>query len=159
MRSEEEIVARIKEIQLSGRDMFGVEAGNLMVQLEFDEAKQFLRPDVQKVEWFPVTLQASKETAIGYVPFAIGKMDDHRGLSAGRSIDHMRGWIWLHGTDEQVKAFEEAEYTNYGAPKVKLFCEVMGCVDLWETYSTPGVRRMAEGLPCRENGCDEGCGA
>lgn len=157
MRSEEEIVQRIKEIQERGDDLFGVESGNLLVQLEFEEAKPFLRPDVTKEEWQPVTLQASKETAVGYVPFAIGKMDDHRGLSAGRSIDHMRGWIWLHGTDAEYKEFDALPYTNYGAPKVKLFCTVMGCEDLWDTYSTPGVRRMAEGLPCRDN-CNDGCG-
>jgi hypothetical protein len=159
MRTEEEIVHRIREIQLSGRDLFGAETGNLLTQLEYPEAKEFLRPEVTESEWQPETLQASKEAAVGYVPFAIGKMDKHRGLSAGRSIDHMRGWIWLHGNDAEVKEFELTSYTNYGAPKVKLFCSVMGCEDVWEKNATYGVRRMAEGLECRESGCQQGCGS
>lgn len=160
MREHAEIVERIRSIDREGgRDFFGAEKGELLMQLEFADAKEFLVADADPKDWAPVTLAEGRESAIAYVPFAIGKIDAHRGLSAGRSVDHMRSWIWLHGTDEQVAAFEAAEYTNYGAPKVKAFCEAMGCMAVWEDEATAAVRRMADGLVCREDGCYEGCGA
>jgi hypothetical protein len=158
MRTHEEIVQRLRMIDKDRfRDPLGAESGDLLVQLEWDDAKEFLHAGARKDQWEPLTLQASKESATAYVQFAISKMDRHRGLSAGRSVDHMRAWVWLHCDDAAVEAFEAAGYQNYGAPKVKAFCDAMGLQEMWELYSTPEVRNMAEGRECREN-CDEGCG-
>jgi hypothetical protein len=158
VRTHEEIVWRIREVIADRfRDPLGVEVGDLLTQLEWDDAKEFLHTGSKKAEWEPLPLQAAKEGAAAYVQFAIGKMDRHRGLSAGRSVDHMRAWIWLFTDDEAAKRMDEAPYQNYGAPKVKIFCEAMGLQEAWDLMSTPEVRNMAEGLPCRED-CEEGCG-
>jgi hypothetical protein len=158
VRTEQEIVARARQVRDDRfRDPLGAELGDLITQLEWDEAKEFLHPGAKKVDWHPLPLQEAKEGAIGYVQFAISKMDHHRGLSAGRSVDHMRAWIWLFTDDDWAQKMDEAPYQNYGAPKVKVFCEAMGLQDVWDLTTTPEVRNMAEGKPCRE-GCEEGCG-
>ena len=63
-------------------------------------------------------------------------------------------YAWLLGRDDVVAAMEAAEYTNYGAPKVKAFAEGMGFP--WPT-DDPGLTRMADGLPCADD-CLNGCG-
>jgi hypothetical protein len=158
VRSHEEIVARARAVRDDRfRDPLGAELGDLITQLEWDDAKEFLHAGAKRETWQPMPLHAAKEGAVAYIQFAIGKMDRHRGLSAGRSIDHMRAWIWLFTDTDWTNRMEAAGYQNYGAPKVRVFCQAMGLQEMWDLYSTPEVRNMAEGLPCRED-CEEGCG-
>ena len=88
-----------------------------------------------------------------YLDFAIGKIRNHRGISASRSVDKLTEYAWLLGRDDVVTAMEAADYPQYGAPKVKAFAEGMG----WEWPSTPDLARMSQGLPC-EDTCADGCG-
>lgn len=157
MREHEQIVERIREIDGSGMDLFGVKVGHLLTQLEFEDAKEFLLPTATPEEWKEsmATLEDSRVAAAGYMSFAVSKADGHRGLSASRSVEHYDSWVWLHGTDEQYAAFQSAGYRNYGAPKLKVAAEVFK-LD-WAEVSTPAFRRMADGLPCTDD-CNEGCG-
>ncbi len=104
--------------------------------------------------WKEPTGESVEQTARGYLIFAIGKIEDHRGISAERSTIKLREYAWLLGRDDVVEAMSEADYPQYGAPMVKAFAEGMG----WDWPADVELNRMAEGLPC-EDGCESGCGS
>jgi hypothetical protein len=64
-------------------------------------------------------------------------------------------YAWLMGREDIVKAMEEAGYTNYGAPKVKAFADLLGLP--WPDKID--MHRMAQGKACNPDnpgcGCDE----
>src|SRR5277367_4801730 len=101
---------------------------------------------------------ASLEDALGelreYMVFAWGKVEDHRGISAGRSVDKCAAWAWLLGRDDVYKAAHDGKnYAQYGAPALKLICEAF---DL-PVPADKGLQRMMRGEPCTDN-CGNGCG-
>lgn len=152
-RSQDEIVARIEQVLAGGGDLFGAEQSELMDPLDFEHAKRFLKDGVTAEEWAAAQAETggTAHSARTYVPFAVGKIRDHRGLSAGRSVDHFRGWAWLMGWD-----LPDEPYAQYGAPLVYAFLEHFGWLDLWPA-DAPDLERMRRGQPC-ELGCIEGCG-
>jgi len=87
-----------------------------------------------------------------YLEFAIGKIQGHRGISAGRSVDKLREMAWLLGRDDVMAAMDKADYQNYGAPKIKAFAEGMGLP--WP--DDEDLARMALGYPCTDD-CEGGC--
>lgn len=155
-RTQDEIVARIREVAEQGEDLFGAERNDLIEQLDFDHAKEWLNEGTTQAQWDENREEtAAPKRAVDYVSFAIGKIEDHRGLSAGRSISHFRAWAWLLLDDDKVQELDDTEYQNYGAPQVKKFCELIDRPDLWPT-GNKALDRMAAGSPCRDN-CDAGC--
>ena len=62
--------------------------------------------------------------------FAWDKANNRRGLSSGRSIDHMRTWLWLDGKDDLAEQIEDYEY--YGKPQLVAVCNEYG-ID-WKQY-------------------------
>jgi hypothetical protein len=154
LRSQEEIVARIQ--QTSGEDWLGFKREVLASCLDFEHAKPYLVEGTTAEEWtytpdVDVVLIRAKE----YFTFAIGKALDHRGISASRSIDKLTEYAWLLGRDDVVSAMDEADYPQYGVPKLKAFGEGFG---LWvaEHQGDAELSNMADGEPC-EPGCDSGC--
>jgi hypothetical protein len=111
-------------------------------------------------DWAPRTAEAIETAAREYLTFALGKIVDHRGISASRSVIKLTEYAWLLGRDDVVAAIDEADYAQYGAPQVKAFAAGMG----WpfaETVEDPADRevleRMALGRFC-EDDCMAGCG-
>ena len=94
-----------------------------------------------------------------YLIFAVDKIEDHRGISAGRSVDKLREYAWLLGRDDVVSAMETASYEQYGAPKVRAFGEGMGWGFLEHGADSyrDRLERMSQGIPCTDP-CEEGCG-
>lgn len=91
---------------------------------------------------------------LDYMPFALGKAQDHRGLSASRSIDHFRAWLWMLSDDETLGFCDvEENYTNYGAPILREICENYG----FDTPAETWFANMASGGPCSPD-CRDGCG-
>lgn len=113
LRTHEEILARIEQVKDS--DWMGTQINDLIVRLPFDLAKPMLKPAAKAEEW-TVTDQDPMSAAKEYLPFAWEKANNCRGLSAGRSIDHFRSWLWLAGKDKQVAALER--YERYGKPQL-----------------------------------------
>lgn len=60
-----------------------------------------------------------------YISFAWEKANDKRGISANRSIEHFKGWLWLLG-DEEVVEYLKANYTPYGKPGLAYICKKYG---------------------------------
>lgn len=128
MRTQEEIVRRIDQIregQAKGReDFFGVQVNDLVVFLDFEHARKFLNPSVTAETWNddksrrPLTDEAAVAEIKDYMPFAWEKANGCRGLSASRSMDHMKAWTWLLGL-----SFDFDDYEYYGKPRLVEICE------------------------------------
>lgn len=124
MRSREEIVARIA--QLEHADFFGAARGELIGYLPFDDAKAFLKPEVKGGDWkvLPQDKASIVAQILDYMPFAWEKANGCRGLSAGRSLDHMAAWLWMIEEPQAAEAI--GNYTMYGKPQLRAICEKLG---------------------------------
>lgn len=156
IRSQLEIIQRIADIEASGEDIFGATRLDLIAALPFEVAQHngWTSETATKEAWEERD-ETPEEACRGYLDFAIGKALDHRGLSAARSVDHLRAWTWLAGDHVYKLVIEEPEYAQYGVPHLKAAAEWCGYE--WPT-DDPHLERMAEGLECSP-GCDMGCGA
>lgn len=123
MRTQQEILDRIEEVKAS--DFFGATRGDLIEALEFENAKPFLKEGVTAGEWTWNDAQGVRKAAIEYMEFAWGKANDCRGLSASRSVDHYRAWMWLLGSDEFEKLADD-EYEFYGQPVLVIAATALG---------------------------------
>jgi hypothetical protein len=164
-RLEDEGLKTVEEIAKFIRDddsMFGFKVDVCLQYLPFDQAREFLKPEVTAEEWsisvHPLTEDGLKTDMLDYMDFAIGKALDHRGLSAGRSVEKMQAWLWLLG-DKETWAFadEDANYKNYGAPILKYICEKYGySLDKLDKWDRLKFDNMALGKLCQA-GCEDGC--
>lgn len=151
-RTQEEILERIEDA--TDEDMFGFRREILVDALDFEHAKRFLIAGTTAEEWEAARVDDFEAAAFGYYVFALGKIENHRGISASRSVEKLREYAWLLGRDDVVTAMDAAEYPQYGAPKVAAFATGFGLV--WPT--DPAMVRMSSGLPC-EDDCMDGCGS
>ena len=134
MRTDEEILAKIKELKESERDFFGFIATNLLIRLPFEKARPFSEYEGDKWTSAPRDRESILEEMRDYMPFAWDKANNCRGLSAARSLDHYQAWTWLAGDD--LGDFSEYEY--YGKDHLARICDYYG----WD-YSKwdDGVRK------------------
>jgi hypothetical protein len=152
VRTPDQIIARIEE----HRQMpFDFQAEILIGFLDFGYAKTYLKEGVEESEWASISAPLTREAVIeqmkNYWDFAVGKALDHRGLSANRSVDKMRAWVWLIGEDDEINW---NNYANYGAPILTQIGERYGFLIPKNTAFV----RMALGQSCHDE-CMEGCGA
>ena len=119
MRTQEEILQRIKDRQQD--DILGFEWPYYVDALFYEHAKQFLKPEYDASDWNTKTIDRIRQEATDYMPFAWGKANDCRGISAGRSISHYVAWLWLLGED-----FDDIEeYEFYGKSELIRICEYL----------------------------------
>lgn len=154
MRTFEEIAARCSK----PTSLLGFDADALLGFLPFEYAKSLLKPETDGAAWDaqlpPLTRDAVLAEMRSYMEFAWGKVDDHRGISASRSVEKMEAWLWLLGEDDLLREVEAAGYAQYGAPKLKLICERLS----FPIPDDEDIRRMSRGERCTADyGC--GCGA
>ncbi len=91
MKTQEEILARMngKEHQ----DLFETQHSDLLIYLDFENAKEFLKEGVTKEEFDKCKKESPKWEIKEYMSFALDKCTRHRGLSAGvLSITCKRGY-------------------------------------------------------------------
>jgi hypothetical protein len=154
MRTTEDIITYYRNKQES--DMFGFTGEVLLPYLSAEQVKPFLIPDADLSDWKQIPLKFESIVAAmrEYMEFAWGKMQDHRGISASRSVEKMQAWLWLLG-DEETLTFAQSShnYAQYGAPVLKKICEKYG----FPVPEGDDIERMAKGLAC-EPGCT-GCGS
>jgi hypothetical protein len=104
------------------------------------------------VKDYPLTEEFVRAEAVKYLDFAFGKALDHRGISAGRSVQKMKEYCWLLGLDEAVAFAENDEnYPNYGVPVLKHVAKALG-VPL-----PADIAKWEDGMMCNPH-CEEGCG-
>lgn len=124
VRSQDEIAARAE----AADDLFGWAQDVLLPHLDYEHAKPLLKDGVTADEWADYTAgEGPLATAItSYYQFALGKIEDQRGISAERSVIKLREMAWLAGRDDVVAAMDAAPYPEYGAPKVAAFAAGFG---------------------------------
>lgn len=116
MRTDEEIESRA----VLAMDFLNQEKTDLLVRLSPDRAWAVAGNGADKPAVFDWPIQPrDRESVIKeiveYLPFARGKADDERGISANRSICHFRAWVWLLG-DADFSAIDWSNYGSYGRP-------------------------------------------
>lgn len=147
-RTDSAILARITEV--TPTDWMGTQRSDLLAALPYAAAKPMLKPEATEADWpKPMTHDEIHGEAVSYIDFAVGKALDHRGLSAGRSIDHYRAWLWLLGHDNP---FDGVDYAPYGMPQLGRVVELLGVV--LPQASDPTAARMLAGERC-EPDCTE----
>ena len=126
-RTQKEILARIKEIE--NDDFFGATREDLVEFLAYDNAKKFLNDKATPQKWAklqkPATRQVIIDSIANYMPFAWDKANACRGLSANRSIDHMRAYLWMLD-DGSLEKMEDITYEHYGKELLIFVCDHVG---------------------------------
>ena len=119
--TQDEILERVEAVR--AWDIFGFETTDYIEFLEFRYAARFLKEGVMENQWTPAP--STRETVLDkikeYMPFAWEKANHRRGLSASRSMCHMKAWLWLLG---EVEVGEQImHYDYYGKPQLRAICE------------------------------------
>ncbi|MDX2707303.1 hypothetical protein PV350_31275 [Streptomyces sp. PA03-6a] len=123
-RNQDDIVARAE----ASDDIFGWAQEVLLAYVDYDHARPFLHDGVTEAQWAEYAEDPAKvrDAAHAYYVFALGKIEDERGISAERSVIKLREYAWLMGLDDVVAAMDAAEYAPYGTPKVEAFAAGLG---------------------------------
>ena len=151
MRTDAEIVERLKLVEPG--DWLGTQTGDLVAFLPFEAARSFLANGVTAADWENLPKRRDpdsiKAAMLEYMPFAWDKANNCRGISAGRSLDHMSVWLWMLGREEA--ALQIREYTHYGKPQLRAICEEFGWD--WRQWDsdTWQAREMDDGLSAPES--------
>lgn len=158
-RTQDEILARLRGFVSSHDDYFGFRSEVLLDALDYEHAQPYLKKGVTSEQWDEVRTRDVEAAARRYLSFAIGKIVDHRALSAVRSVEKLSEFAWLMGRDDVVAAMNKAEYAQYGAPQVRAFAETLGWPWPGDVSSADAalLERMSRGEPCVPD-CEFGCG-
>ena len=121
-RTDEEILKRIE--YMKAKDYIGFGRNDLISRLSFEAVKPFLKEGITEDQWKP--LPKDRESIIeemkAYMPFAIGKAVNQRGISAERSLCHYWSWTWLIGDED----WDFSDYDSYGINELKAICDRYG---------------------------------
>lgn len=146
----------LEEYERRSKELFDFGTSDLIEVLPFDMARKYLKDEITYAEWDKIRCPATKEAVLermnNYVSFAWSKVTGHRGISAGRNLDHYRSWCWLLGDDDTVRMIEgnDVPYAPYGAPKLAEVCRK------YKFEIPDDAKTMASGSPCSPY-CSEGC--
>jgi len=154
LKTTEELVAYYESKKED--DFLGAIFGDIAVHLPKDVLQPLCADGTdlsQMEEPLPCTREYVLKAMKSYMDFAWGKATGHRGISAGRSIQHFESWLWMLG-DEEAIAFvqDESHYPQYGCPMLKYICNKYG----FDIPDSDDVKRMCGGQPCGDSDC--GCG-
>jgi len=153
-RTQDEIIARFH----ASDDFFGFAIEVLTESLTAESIRSINADAELPGDWKPQTGTELTEAARGYLDFAAEKALAHRGISAERSTIKLREYAWLLGRDDIVQAMDNADYPQYGVPKVKAFADGMGWTpNGLSTAEVIEFERMAQGRYCTDD-CVGGCG-
>ncbi len=154
MKTFEEIAEYCRSVAAQG--MFGFELEVVVPYLPFAHATEFLKPGTKEEDWNPQPLDEAAvilEMREYMANFGWPKAIDHRGLSAGRTIEKMGAWLWLLDKDELAAfAGDDKNYPMYGAPILFKICADMD----FPIPDDEVARNMSLGLPCGDPDC-AGC--
>lgn len=153
MRTMDQIVERLKS---PDTDLFGFEA-EVLVPFVTAEAWQSLCPHKRIDEFAAEALTEENVLAQAqeYMEFAWGKIQNHRGLSASRSVTKLCSFLWLLDREDANALLDridnrEVTYAQYGAPILAAICEIFD----WPVPDDDATQRMIQGEPCGRCDCD-----
>jgi len=133
----DQIIERIKDRKKG--DMLGFEWQEYCPYLNYEqlvragvEFKEDLSDTDKKAINDVTVLDRDKiiEQMRDYMPFAVGKAENQRGISASRSLSHYVAWIWLAGDFDFSKEIDENHNSagdgDYGLWILEKICEKYG---------------------------------
>lgn len=129
-RTQDEILEKLKHLDEHGSIIHAMTRGDLIECLDYEHAKEFLKDGITKEDWDKDRVTTDEQVIaeiIRYMPFAIGKAENERGISSSRSIGHYCNWLWLI-EDHELLAFaqDDSNYPMYGMPILKKIQEKYG---------------------------------
>lgn len=124
MRTNEEIIKRISEIDENS--IFDHVRGDLLYYLDFESLKHLVKEELLEEfqeKWVPKSQERELvlKEAFEYMSFAWDKANNFRGLSAMRSLDHYKAWLFILGDEDKID-FEN--YNCYGKNVLAKICEL-----------------------------------
>lgn len=124
--TKEEIKDRYR-VRAEG-DLFGFEVLEYLPYTDWDFMKDKVNEGVTEKDFTFKELNAEDvlQQMEEYMPFAWGKANGCRGISAGRSIMHFIAWIWLIGDKEFADEIDQDYgniYEHYGKEILIKICE------------------------------------
>lgn len=127
-RTQKEIMARIQRVAKD--DVMGFQIEDLMSYLSPENAEKVFvkvygkspKRDLKKLHEPCTTHPVDKIKE--YMPFAWEKANNRKGISAYRTMMHMKSWLWLDGDNKLSKQMDN--YTDYGKPQLRVICEKYG---------------------------------
>jgi hypothetical protein len=151
MKTHADIVAKLKERQEKTILPADFMSDVLVEYLGFDDAILFIQfvaksDEDARSEWRPLPLIYDEivSTMRDYMVFAWGKVQDHRAISAGRSVQKMRAWLWLLDRDSEI---DWNRYRNYGAPILQQICNLFD----FPVPDDSAIVQMSNGERCKED--------
>lgn len=152
MKTQEEILERFERARPG--DPMGFEVSEYLVRLDYANAKPWLKDDATPEDWeqFSAAPSDVKERMLEYMPFAWGKANDCRGISASRSVAHVAAWTWLIDDQTLLYKMERVGYNFYGKPILALVCDHFGWDwrqwddDRWTNYEEGDGMTAVEAL-------------
>lgn len=129
-KTDEEIIERIKFVEPV--DWMGVMKIDLIGFLSYEAARAFLNEDITEEQWNAQRYTDPIKAAREYLPFAWTKANDRRGLSAGRSLDHLSVYLWVAGYDSLVASHFFGRWNHYG--KLQLVIASALCGFPWREH-------------------------
>ena len=124
MKTDAQILNEIERVK--ERDWMGTMTSGLVIYLPFTSAQPFLKDGITSDTWEPLERSqvSIKLDMRDYMPFAWEKANDRRGISAGRSLEHMSVWLFMLGRDAAARQMDH--YSHYGKPQLRAICEAFG---------------------------------
>ncbi|MDG4834165.1 hypothetical protein O7627_33410 [Solwaraspora sp. WMMD1047] len=157
-RSQEQIVARLREVHADGKDLLAGQEEALLPALDFDHARPFLPSTVRRNRWRQQRDHESR--ARTYQVLAISEILNHRAAQARHAVAALAELAWLLGRDDVTAAMDTAGWLSCGAPRVKAFTDGFGwrfADTVEDLESRHMLIRMAAGQRCHPDGCRRGC--
>ena len=114
-RTQDEILQKLGGLKRV--DFFMFEIFDLLVYLTYENARMYQGDNFDKRSWAELDVMPPEQRITEYLPFAWGKANDCRGLSANRSISHLRAWAWLMN-DGSYDELTSIKYEYYGKPQL-----------------------------------------
>ncbi len=149
MRTDDEILAKIKN---GPPDFFNFSAQFLLDFLSIEGLEEL---SGSKDDGRVAVASQDRDVVLAqmrdYMPFALEKVADERGISALRSMHHYTVWIWIIGDEDEFPNL--LEFSDYGAENLRLICEKYG----WnmEEYANPVQVKLLEIIQREMTAVDE----
>ena len=152
LRSNDAIERHLKNEMERSLFAFGVQAAAEIVP--YGSIKSLLKEGITEESYAEGMPKYTRDNVIEVMREYMGrigwdKAENHRGISAGRTIEKMEMWIWLLGEDDwntylKHRREDPVDYAPYGAPILHLICWLYK----FPVPDSETLKPMIQGEPC-----------
>lgn len=163
MRTQAQIVARIRFLQSNYSDQLGFQREVFYSYLDFANAKEFLKGDgtAEKEQWEidgipqPPCNEFILEEMAGSISWAWDAVRHHKSSTTRRMVFQLRAWLWLLEDETMIAKIDAGHppFKQFGAP---ILASVCAQYSLRIPSDNPKITNMIVGYPCSPD-CVDGC--